>query len=401
MSAVFCSLTSEKTMPDIPQFSYHIYPSETPISPHSDRWKKRLPLSRPMSGGNHAEISMTYGEYFSVARSFLERDGCDMLCSALTVRLEQTITPRDLGKIRIILEKHGEFYHPARIQTAVGGQISCFVLNIAVSESGNRYLKDEYHIIKKLNDEFVVSFLPRVYAFGDTDFGAKRKLRMFLGNWFEGYHEFHLSKDRFDNRFKVSVWDDVNGRFFLSPEQTTALYTQAAKIMTYYYNVQTFEHISAWHHAAGDFVVKQDQGGLDLKLISVRKYAPLFQDVNDEENAELVLQALLIFFLNLSIKMRLDRIDGIGDFVWSASWVAQTTVTGVFEGLAQKRVVPSLPDSISSCFKTYLSVCTLEDLLELSKLLVSTYHLSKPEIALIEQNLSEHVQSLFRAINEI
>ena len=402
---VFRSLTSEKTMPDTPRFSYHIQPFETYICPHSDCWKKRLPLSRQMSGSNHAEISMTYGEYFSVARAFFERDDCEMLCSALTARLGQTITPRDLREIRIILEKHGEFYHPARIQTAVDGHTFCFVLNIAVSESGNRYLKDEYHILKRLSDEFVVSFLPRVYIFDEIDFGAKRKIRMFLGDWFEGYHEFHLSRDTSDNQFKICVWDDANGRLFLTREQTNALYTQAAQIMTCYYNLQTFEHIAAWHHAAGDFVVKLDQGGLDLKLITVRKYAPLFQDVNDQENAaenaELVLQALLIFFLNLSIQMRLDRIDGIGGFVWSETWVAQTTVAGLFEGLAPKRTVPFLPDSISACFKSYLSVCTQADLLDLSEFLVSTHYLSKPEIALIKQNLPEHVQTLYRAINEI
>ncbi|MGD8716877.1 MAG: hypothetical protein PVG70_20145, partial [Desulfobacterales bacterium] len=76
-------------MPDTPRFSYHIQPFETYICPHSDCWKKRLPLSRQMSGSNHAEISMTYGEYFSAARSFLERDDCEMLCSALTARLGQ------------------------------------------------------------------------------------------------------------------------------------------------------------------------------------------------------------------------------------------------------------------------------------------------------------------------
>jgi len=388
----------------MPRFSYHVYHLETPISPLSDRWKKRLPLARHMSGGNHAEIYMSYGEYFDAARSFFERDGCDMLCLALTRRLEQTITPGDLREIRIILEKHGEFYHPARIETTLGGQTFCFVLNIALSESGNRHIKDEYHNLKKLNDEFAVSFLPRVYVFGDIDFQEKRNIRMFLGDWFEGYHEFHLSRDTSDNQFKIRVWDDENGRFFLNSEQTTTLYTQAAKIMTYYYNVQTFEHISAWHHAAGDFVVKLDQGGLDVKLISVRKYTPLFQDVNDQdhavENAKLVLQALLIFFLNLSIKMRLDRIDGIGDFVWSDPWVAQTTVAGVFEGLAQKRAVPSLPDSISLCFKTYLSICTRDDLLELSEFLVSTYNLSKPETAVIKKHLSEHVQSLYQAVRE-
>jgi hypothetical protein len=43
---------------------------------------------------------------------------------------------------------------------------------------------------------------------------------------------------------------------------------------------------------------------------------------------------LLIFFLNLSIRMRLDRYDGVGDIVWADGPVVQSTLDGVMDGLA-------------------------------------------------------------------
>ena len=99
---------------------------------------------------------------------------------------------------------------------------------------------------------------------------------MFLGEWFEGYNEFHISLDPADEKHKIIVWDHEHGNYFLSTDQTKALYRQAAKILTCYYNVETFEQISSWHHAAGDFVLKCQNDEIDLKLITVRQYRPMF-----------------------------------------------------------------------------------------------------------------------------
>jgi len=99
--------------------------------------------------------------------------------------------------------------------------------------------------------------------------------------------------------------------------------------------------------------------------------------------------------------MRLDRIDGVGAMVWSDPDVVQSTVAGFFEGLAQKPAMPALPDSVDSCFSYYLSVCRREDLFELADAVVNRFHPSASEFSLIKQHLSEHVQTLFRAIREI
>jgi hypothetical protein len=388
----------------MPRYTYYISPLETPLSPANAVWQDPLPLARPTSGKS-AEISVSHGEYFDGVRSFFEQDGCQAFCRVLAQCHQQTVSPGDIHEIRIHLEKHGEFYHPARIETDVGGQKISFVLNVAVSDTGKKHINGEFDNIKRLNTEHSESFLPRVYTMGEVTSGSRNKFCMFLGEWFMDYHEFHISRQTSANQRQVCVWDDRNGRYTLSHEQTLRLYRQAARIMTCYYNVATFEHIFPWHHAAGDFIIRLDQNSIDLKLITVRGYAPLFQDLNgqmpDTRNAEQILQAMLIFFLKLSIRMRLDRVDGVGELVWSDPGVVQSTVAGTFDGLAQKPADPILPDAVATCFQYYLSICTPEDLFDLSESIIQSYHPAAPEIPLIKQHLAEHVQMLIQSINEI
>jgi hypothetical protein len=390
-------------MPSTPQFSYFISPGETPVFENSDLWLQPLSLSRHFLGENSA-ISLGHGEYFQTIRNFLENDGNEIICRALTRRLQQDVKAQDIREIQLCLVKHGEFYHPARIEVLTHRHKIPFVLNVAVSETGIKAINKEYHCLIKLNDEFPICFLPKVFGFGEVASTGDHKIRMFLGHWFEGYKEFHISRDPSDNRNKILVWDDIRSPYYLSLKQSAELYRQAARILTYYYNVESFEQIFPWHHGAGDFVVKIGEANLDLKLISVRGYAPLFTNPNQLKNGEMdteqILQALLIFFLNLSIRMRLDRYDGVGDIVWADGPVVQSTLDGVMDGLALKPSVASMPDSLDNCFRYYLSVCTKEDLNELSNALVETFNQRAPEVRVVKQHLKEHVEELSRVIGQ-
>ncbi len=140
-----------------------------------------------------------------------------------------------------------------------------------------------------------------------------------------------------------------------------------------------------------------------MKLITVRRYSPLFRTSTNPADANTVqiLQALLIFFLKLSFWMRLDRIDGVGDFVWLNPGVVQSALDGVLDGLSQKSANPNLPDAVDTCFKYYLTRCSLADLLDLSNAILQTFAPKALETHLIKQNLGEHVQLLHQAIRNI
>ena len=221
----------------------------------------------------------------------------------------------------------------------------------------------------------------------------------------EDYYEFHLSRDASDNRAKLAVWDGTNRHIFLSSRQSAQLYRQVASILAYYYDVATFEQVFSWHHAAGDFVVRINRSEIDVKLITVRHYKSFLNNFEGLEeashNPEFILQALLIFFLSLGIRTRLDRLDGVGDLVWAESVAVGPTLTGFLEGLALKPHVRMLPDTIERCFRYYLSVCSRQDFYELSNAVVDALHPQAPEIPVIKQNLTDHIETLHDVIQQM
>ena len=106
-------------------------------------------------------ILASHGDYFYAARDFLEKNRFEIVTRAISQRLHRNIKPQEIEEIRICLEKHGEFYHPARIETILKGITIPFVLNVAVSGAGKSCVQREYRLLKRLNADFPFSFLPR------------------------------------------------------------------------------------------------------------------------------------------------------------------------------------------------------------------------------------------------
>ena len=392
-------------MPGKPRFSYFLSHQKYHVQKESETWKTPLQLSRNQSVKQHQKeigISVTHGDYFCAVHSFLENNRFAILSSALAQYLNRDIKPEDIEKVRIFLEKHGEFYHPARIEANVNGDVVSFVVNVAVSCAGKESIQREYNILQRLNSNFPFSFLPKVYGKAMADTKKNLKVSMFLGEWFKGFNEFHISKDPSDEKERIIVWDTERGDFFLTDEQTVELYRQAAMILTCYYNIETFEQISPWHHAAGDFVIKLFDNKVKAKLVTVRQYAPMFEqkEMEDQDKeADLILEALLVFFLNLSIRMRLDRLDGVGEIVWSGDDAVEGTLKGFFQGLALKPSVDLLQDSVVDCFQKHLLSCSQTDLLDLSQAMVNAYNPHALEVPVIKHNLQNHVMILYKSIN--
>jgi len=395
-------------MPIEPRFSYFLSQKNTSILNDSKIWKTPLPLKRNPSGKVSQRItdtSISYGDYFSAVRSFLEKNRFNLLLSAINHRINRKIDQEKIEEIQTCLVKHGEFYHPARIVTIIDGSSLSFVLNVAVSATGQDCIKREYKLLERLNKDFSFSFLPEVYGQGKVYAKENLEIRMFLGEWFVGFNEFHISYDKTDGRKKIIVWDSIKGNFFLSQTRSIELYRQSAMILSYFYNPETFEQISPWHHASGDFVLRLRSNKLDVKLITVRQYSSMFKNTNGIENgirdAELILEAMLVFLLNLSIRMRLDRIDGVGPIVWSDDIAVKATLEGFFEALALKHSISLFSDPIATCFRKHLLSCSESDVFDLSKGIVDAYNPLAPEVPIIKQNLETHVEVLCNAIQNL
>jgi len=389
--------------PGNPRVAYFLASDDRPVAEDSPRWRMPLPLSPTGSDGSGEPgtgTAVTYGDYFTAVHQFIKGEGFIALTSALRESLGQSMTAADFGTIRIYLEKHGHFYHPARITVAVANRRMAFVVNVAVTKIGRSYLEADFGNIRLLNTRFPYRFLPQIYFKGAiTLTGRSRRLEMFLGEWLDGYHEFHLSGEPSEMNSRLVVWDPAKGAYPLSKQQRADIYRHIALILTAYYDLETFEHIFSWHNAAGDFIVKSDGGQIDLRLITVRKYAPLFADVSGD--ADTILQALLIFWLNLSIRIRLDRLDGVGESVCADDDVVESTLDGFFDGLALQVRFGRIPQELPDVFAGYLKALTSDDRDTLLEGVVRRMKCRPSEKALIRKHLKRHGEKMTQAIDRL
>jgi len=393
-------------MPKKPQFKYFLSNTINPVKKNSEIWSAPLPATRKQSTGKD-DNSVTYGDYFSAVCSFLKENRFNIICSAVSKKLNQHTVPEDIEEICIFLEKHGGFYHPARVEMSLNRLNLNFVLNVAISEQGKEYIYKEYKALKRLNRDFAFSFIPQAYGIGKTCAkGSRPEIIMFIGEWFDGYSEFHISCDNLEKLNKINIWDSEKGSRFLSLDNTMELYKQAAMVLTCYYNIETFEQIFPWHHAAGDFVIKCDNDNkLELKLITVRQYAPMFKNINKEEykdnDSVFILEAMLVFFLNLCMRMRLDRLNGVGNVVWADDVAVKGTLKGFFNGLSKKPQISAFPEPVDVFFKKYLLSCTKSDLNDLSTALLNTYNPLAPELPVIKLNMDKHIKIIYDSIRQM
>lgn len=349
-----------------PCFKYFIPGEKGEISPDSSLWPRLLSgncadfsKNGPIPGRS-PEDEPTIGDYFRAARIFLENGDCHVLKLALSAIADKGEDHSSIQSVELYLEKHGVFYHPLRVKVFTQNRPPVsLVLNGAVSEAGLALIKTEYQLLDRIGKQVPGDYTPKVFAAGiqrleisnfekltPIDSGSEeRKVGFFLGEWFEGFQEFHISNR--DGEPKIAVWASNGDVEYLSLERASCIYEQIAYILTLHYNLETGEQIFPWHHAAGDFVVDLSPEGFAVKLITVRGYASLMEFDLKESPGGHILPSLLFFFLNLTLRAQMDRLDGVGSLAFLGERVLEATITGFLRGLDDKSYEQSIQDDPS------------------------------------------------------
>ena len=346
--------------------------------------------------------ALTYGAYFKGIRDVLSKDGYKLLVHATGRRLKREIVLSEIEAVLIYGEKHGSDYHPARIEVLAQGACVCFVMNVAVTARGTARLCQEVDVLQHLDRKHDFSFLPHPYFKGeaschwDQDGETDTSVTMFLADWFQGYHEFHLSIDKEDGSQRLVVWDTDKGHQYLSRQQARRLYCQGAMILTLYYDIETFEQIFPWHHAAGDFVVRVQGDCLDMKLVTARQYAPMVDPCQGVSAHE----ALLLFLLNLSVRMRLDRLDGVAAVTWADSDCMGAIVEGFVGGLRIKEQKGIIPTGFGNGFLGRSASLARRDLSDRFHALVDACDQGAPDMPVVRGRLERHIQEFHLALQE-
>jgi hypothetical protein len=355
-----------------------------------------LPLDRSPAGQNE-KPSWTYKKYFETIKEVLTRDSYGLLLKAVTKQLGTPLTLDDLREVLVYAEKHGHFYHPAKIEVNTVKGTARFALNGALTKRGVEIMDREIMALRKLDAQYSYPWLPRVYFSADFegDSGSRhQRLSLFLAEWLEGFHEFHLSLDPGDGTQKMILWDGSPKPTFLSSRQTSQVYHQVSMILTRYYNPRTYEQIFPWHHGAGDFVIKTEGEEIEARLVTVRQYGALM----DPEKVP-INEACMFFFLNLSLRTRLDRLDGVGDLVWAEGDCLERTWGGFWEGLKIKEKEGVVGQGFVRLFQDWMQSLTLGDLVERLSALLDSYDPEAPDLPVIKENIGPHLLRIYNFIH--
>jgi hypothetical protein len=346
-----------------------------------------IPLGRPGSGKTDRFPLIAY--YQEIERVIRKKEGAALL-AALQTRLGRPVALPEIRDIRIYSEKHGSDYHPAKIEVRLRDRVWSFVMNVAITERGRQVLTSEFQVLDELKRRHPLSYLPTAYFMEDTP-GAcgpvsPWPVQMYLADWLEGFYEFHLTSDPADGKQKVVLWDGAGHDHFLHPGTADQIYREIARILTSYYDLPTFSQIHPWHLAAGDFIARIEGDRAEVRLVAARQYGPLIgpPDLPPEE-------ALLFFLLNMTIRIRLDRLNGVGDMAWADARCLKPAFEGFFLALEEKERTGGPPREFAAPFRNYLESRSVEEIEAYSAALLHSFDRRAPDLPLIKRHLEQHL----------
>jgi len=273
------------------------------------------------------EANWTVGDYFLAAEFFISTP--EVLAAITDTPGLGTSSPGDWD-ITLDLQKHGAFYHPIKMTLSLPGKggVKSFVLNGGVSPQGRELARKEAGLFSWLADRLSDPVTPGVVAAGEVGTGPGIA-GFFMARWLEGYYEFHITRDG----EQVAVWRPGENTLYLPLADALPAYENIARILTLAYEPHSGAQVLLWHHAAGDFIMAPDLPGLPVKLITVRSCGSL---IDEELLAEGPMPGLLFFFVNLCLRMQMDRFDGVGEPVFLGRRVLSATLSGFLKGLAHR-----------------------------------------------------------------
>lgn len=370
-------------------------------SPHGDIELSLKDLEQPFRiSPSEKHPFLTLHDYFGALQKFiLSNDGKHLHAALAKMKLQGRKKQADISEILIRSEKHGAFYHIASIEFAGLEKKKKVAITTALAGAAKSSLKEEFLLMQQLasmNPDFLPRFFCREGVTWPTDSGAE-EFYMVLGEWLDDFHEWHLSVNPATKKQQIQLWDYKNNYRFLSDAESYELLRQISYILTCYYDPNSFCQIYPWHHGAGDFVVKAKAGTISVKLITVRQYEPLVHFVQAEEPDRLV--AAIHFLLNLSLRIRLDRLDGVGEPAWLGDVAVRAAVEGFFSGLDAA--------SKSKSFSTVpigdlLEILRSFDALEVRDMYESLLEIyadeDQDDLRLIKKKLTDHAAELHETL---
>jgi hypothetical protein len=343
---------------------------------------------------------LTLRDFFEGIRDFVWQNQGQKLARLLKKKQGSPVDPGHIEALVLRYEKYGTLYHVVSVEAGTKKNRWKFALSVAQYLEARETLDREFQLLHRLNKKYEFPYIPRAY------FKGIRKIKkgphqetflMALCSWFEGYHEWHFQK--LDNHAETAlIWDMEKGYHCATKQDVGQIIRQASRILTLYFDPNTFHHIDPWHHGAGDFVVKKKQRAIEVRLITVRGYEPM--EAFPADHTLSTREALFLFFLEMTIKMRLDKSEGMGSPLWASPTVIAPVLDGFVEALRLKEKRGDISPFLVEEFFDHLRRLSEEDLYSKMVQFARKYRHSDPvDFACIHQNLEKHVSDLYKVLH--
>jgi hypothetical protein len=129
-------------------------------------------------------------------------------------------------------------------------------------------------------------------------------------------------------------------------------------------------------------------------MITVRGYAPLTEFTASETDKKAhILPSLMFFCLNLTLRMRLDRLNGTGQAVMLGDQTIPVIVDGFLQALNEKNLAYDYGE-LSAAFLGFVRQFTLEQILGVMAAILDAHHPDPAETGLIEETVESHCRIL-------
>lgn len=279
-----------------------------------------------------------------------------------------------------------------------------FAINAAILPEQRAFLAVEQRLLRSLFTRFPssVAGIPRPLLSGSIRLKngqTDSPLDLFVAEWFRDHHEFHLcarAHGSHDAPLRLHVWKPGQNDLYLDNTRIRELYRGAALILTFYLDTHSFRQIYPWHHAAGDFIVDESVTPVSVKLVTARGYRSLLPG---KSNAGDKMLGALHFFVNLTIRMRIDRVEGTGDLAWAGPAAFYGIIRGFAEAWENKeRENPEVPGA-REIFSFYLGLSP-EERLAFAEIAALNGQVETDETEFLATRLTEHVRHLSAALHE-
>ncbi len=329
-------------------------------------------LARPLledAGRPHHRLTM--GHYFAAIDTFLAD------------RFHTEPAAFSITSIKL-----GAFYHVARVEHRASGRR--WAINTAFTDHGRRCLAQDAKFLEELYRRRPLVPEPAAHESSFVEVAGHRyRFDHLLTEWLDDFHEWH-GTDR-----GIVLWDTIRGDRLLDTGQIHRLFFGIGRLLALALDPATGRCLTDWHHGAGDFVARPAPLGLEVKLVTVRDFAPL--PVLEPES---VLPLRLFYFLlDASIRVRLDKRNGVGETVWHDDAAMTAAFAGLCRGLADQEADGTLPAGTAAGLRDLVSAFTPAELTAACAPLLAWYKtiLDPEDLGCLHHRLADHL-ALFHSL---